>query len=986
MADETTARGRGDENIDHDAKPKFAKVGRFTLIDVVGMGGMGVVYEARDEQLSRRVAVKLLKGSANPDSVARMLREAKAMARLSHPNVVPVFEVGPDGDGLYVAMEYVDGLVLNAWLRQEARDTHTIITRFIEAGRGLEAAHAAGIVHRDFKPANVMIGSDGRSRVLDFGIARVPQPEKSDVPKHSSEPLRSAGSEGTLELGPVTEVGTIIGTPTYMAPEQRYGDTVDERADQYAFCVALWQALFGVVPRPNPTRAPSRKGVNRQLERALRKGLNADRDARWPSMSDLLRELENAGKPTRLVRGLRATLPVLGVTVVVFAAAGGAKWRASAAADDCRQEVQRRARLAWSDETRTTLVEGFDNVEVSFSASSADQLTIQLDEYIERWIDAAEQTCPQAGADAPSLEATLMQPASVCLDDALVSANATVSELLDPDAIIIAGSVGLVQRLADPRLCLEPEFLEATPFDPQASSPEHVRIALASLEASVAVGHGGEHLERARALVAELEQRGLDRLLPRAQLTLGRVLEEIADFDEATNLLRDAYFEGLRMGDYGTAASAASRLVSLVGKRQERHQEGLLWSLHAQFAIDRMWGSARDAQLADLQVRAGRVHAAAGDYDQANEALKSALQIRRTLMGETHPDVGATLEYMADVAIHSGEAEEASKLAFRGLAITEAAFGPQHPKVAGALETQGAVFRLRAKYDEALAVDLRALKILQEAYGEHHPDVGGMLTNVGNSHVALGQNDEAIASFRRALEAGTAADGQLDHRAATALVGLAAALSATADYQGALENTERALVVLERRLGARHDKVVLIQNNRASLLSALGRHEDALELYNDILPILRTRHGDNSEAVATNRLNTGGVYLRLQRGDEARRAFSEALAAFKRALGPTHPRVGLSMFNLAVQDLADEDEDGARVRLRAAATLLRAIPGLQPSEARGALVYLEIARPGEERKFAIEELLRVQALIEDADRSHPLADDVDAALTPLTKR
>src|SRR5450755_1589269 len=210
--------------------PELA-VGRYRLLQLVGRGGMGEVYAAYDPELDRRVAIKILRADARPDHIeaARLAREAQAVAKLSHPNVVAIYDVGSSAGRMFLAMELVEGETLAAWLAHHTRRTSEILSMFLMAGRGLCAAHRAGIVHRDFKPQNVMVARDGSARVMDFGLA-------------------AAGGPGHTQQIRLTKAGAILGTPLYMSPEQMVGQTVDPRADQFSFCVSLWEALHGARP------------------------------------------------------------------------------------------------------------------------------------------------------------------------------------------------------------------------------------------------------------------------------------------------------------------------------------------------------------------------------------------------------------------------------------------------------------------------------------------------------------------------------------------------------------------------------------------------------------------------------------------------------------------------------------------------------------------------------------------------------------------
>jgi WD40 repeat protein len=310
------------------------KIGRFTILRELGAGGMGVVYVAYDEELDRRVAVKLLReSSTDTQGKARLQREAQAMARLSHPNVVTVHEVGTHLEQVFVAMEFVPGGDLRAWLRSP-RTWREVVAMFCQAGEGLAAAHDAGLVHRDFKPDNVLVGVDGRARVADFGLAYARAQEPGREPP--SETPR-ANLERTL-----TQPGAVMGTPAYMSPEQLVGGPIDVRTDQFAFCVALWEGLYGKRPFTGPNFAALvtavcegqivqplvTHDVPAWLHAALVRGLSADAKARWPSMHALLAVLGNDPQARRrrtlriaAIAGL-ATLVIVGLSTIIAAQLG----------------------------------------------------------------------------------------------------------------------------------------------------------------------------------------------------------------------------------------------------------------------------------------------------------------------------------------------------------------------------------------------------------------------------------------------------------------------------------------------------------------------------------------------------------------------------------------------------------------------------------------------------------------------------------------
>jgi hypothetical protein len=283
------------------------RIGRFQLRRLVGQGGMGAIYEAWDETLRRRVAIKLLLAGGGAQVLARMVREARAAAGLSHPNVVAVYEVGAHGDEPYIAMEYVDGVSLVEWLAAAPRGWRDIVEVFLQAGRGLAAAHAAGIVHRDVKPANILVAED-RARVADFGLARS-APVAAAAPPHEPPPIDDR----------LTHTGVLLGTPRYMAPEQRAGGSCDARSDQYSFCLSLHEALFAALPGERPGRA---REVPRWLLAVLERGLRARPSERYPDLHALLADLARGARaPARrriLVAAGAAALLAAAIAAVVL--------------------------------------------------------------------------------------------------------------------------------------------------------------------------------------------------------------------------------------------------------------------------------------------------------------------------------------------------------------------------------------------------------------------------------------------------------------------------------------------------------------------------------------------------------------------------------------------------------------------------------------------------------------------------------------------
>ncbi|HEY8377881.1 MAG TPA: serine/threonine-protein kinase, partial [Nannocystis sp.] len=373
------------------------RIGRFVVLERLGAGGMGVVYAAYDPQLDRKVAVKLLlpslSGSDREDVArARLLREAQALARLSHPNVVAVYDVGTHAGQVFIAMEFIAGESLTSWLKAEPRSVREVLAVFQDAGRGLAAAHRAGLVHGDFKPDNVLVDRAGRVRVVDFGLAFAQEETRTE--EESPGALRS-----TLELSQLpARPGMLVGTPAYMAPEQFHGEPGSARSDQFSFCVSLYEGLYGHRPFAGDDVATLKRAVclgavpdeprDRRLppwlRRVLLRGLHWDAAQRFSDMDQLLAAL--ARDPGR--RWRRAGLTALAV-LTLAGAAWGYRWAI------LREYEQRQGLCAaaaenlagiWDHDRKDMVQKSFMATGVAYAADTWARVAARLDAHTAAWV------------------------------------------------------------------------------------------------------------------------------------------------------------------------------------------------------------------------------------------------------------------------------------------------------------------------------------------------------------------------------------------------------------------------------------------------------------------------------------------------------------------------------------------------------------------------------------------------------------------------
>jgi len=378
--------------------PRGTTIGRYVVLSFLGRGGMGVVYRAYDPDLNRQVAIKVvglreLSDDSREPARQRLLREAQALAKLSHPSVVAVYDVGTVGDDVFIAMELVEGVTLRGWLAERRRSKREILAVFHAAGKGLAAAHQVGVVHRDFKPDNVMVGADGRVRVLDFGLARFG--ESAPRTSRRSLPAIAAGSSE------ITQAGTVLGTPAYMSPEQDAGLEAEPASDQFSFCVALYEALFGYLPHRGDSypelvasRAdaeivspPTRSGVPSRVRRAVLIGLRPTPAHRYASLDALLDDL----KP----RALTSPRAIAVAAVTLLAIGAGSSWfvaRSTAApmGPQCEFAGSDVARV-WNPARRAQLAVAFAGT--PRGAAAAVQVTGALDRWTGDWVNARTKLC-----------------------------------------------------------------------------------------------------------------------------------------------------------------------------------------------------------------------------------------------------------------------------------------------------------------------------------------------------------------------------------------------------------------------------------------------------------------------------------------------------------------------------------------------------------------------------------------------------------------
>jgi tetratricopeptide (TPR) repeat protein len=813
-AEQALERVRG-RLFEHETKP--VALGRYVVLMRLGAGGAGIVYAAYDPELDRRVAIKVVRpgpagSTSRSDARAALLNEARAIARLAHPNVVAVFDVdtgptrvlgeegGADGDAVFIVMELVDGMTLHQWVREEERSWRDVVDVFLQAGRGLAAAHAAGIVHRDFKPGNVLIGEDGRARVLDFGLAQAAPTGAGKSLDHldSSEPDSHAA-----------------GTPAYMAPEQHRAVDVDPRTDQYSFCLALYEGLYKARPfsqsRMNalaeakespPERAPTVADVPRWLFRIVRRGLSPLPADRYPSMRALLAELDN--DPARR----RKTAAIVGASVLVVAAiAAGAFLPGERVRQACVKEGAA-IEDVWNDEARSALRQSVRASGMGFADVTADKVMPWLDDHAEAWKRARTQVCLDTQLEHRWSEA-LHDQAVRCLDERKMEFRSKVNRLISAEARVADKAVTVAAGLRAVEPCLDQDRLRRVPAPPSERLDEvqRVRAQINEARALAAVAAYDEGLALAREAHESAFAVGWPPLTAAARQMVGIILDQQGAYEEAARELEAAYFEAVRGGADEVAVRTAHNLMTTVGIRLNRTEQGFRWSRHAEALMEGVPDRGGLLEASQLGTLAG-LHFRAGEFEEAEQLQRQALELTENALGPHHPQLGRKLANLAILHINTDDYDQALVLQQRALGIFEQALGPGHPATGQMIRDIGITYFFKDDLSEAKSLYEQALTIQTQALGETHPDLAVTLHNLAAVFLQLGDFSAAAEHGARALALREPALGPDDPKIALDLHLLARAKLGLGSTDEARDFALRAQSIREKAFSEGHPETV----------------------------------------------------------------------------------------------------------------------------------------------------------------------------------
>ncbi len=896
--------------------PEITNLGRYLLEDRLGKGGMGEVFRAHDPELDRAIAIKrLIAWSDDDEARIRLQREGQAIARLSHRNVVQVYDVGRDattGD-MFIAMELVDGVTLRQWLRAEDRSFREIADVYAQAGEGLLAAHEQGIVHRDFKPENVLVGRDGVAKVVDFGLAKpagITARTDEDVGHRPARPHRRVGqasragepaSSGRTTLGrssgraspafgsDITPIGARLGTPAYMPPEQSAGTPATPRADQFSFAVALYEGLCGYLPFPGDGPAeyaiavleakmlefPRGTSVPGRLQRAIFRALEPDPRVRFASLRPLLDELgrDPAARRRRALRlgGAVALGGTLTLGIGELARPTDAQERRCNAEAATVEDV-------WSSEIAVRTRDAIAAVDVPFAADTATRASDALDRMSEGWRSARLRWCTASNTDAERPQARVQLTIGACLDRVLARERELVESLAAPDAETLTHAVDAIERLErELGRCDEPAYLAQ--FDESDGDGDGLRR------------HALERLAQARQRL-DLGQhaaglRALDELEPGA-LTPAIALEH--------RMVRSALEKGL--GNIGRARAelelgaqeGLGAAAPLLAAQWNGDYADLLYQLGEHTAIAQPYQRAFELRRRELGPDhidtlladgcRGHEPYARGDYGTALERYRSAAERAAAVASELDGERILLDEWVAQALSHTGNLDEARVLGESLVERLRKSRGDTHPRTLDLLETL-ATAELRAHESERALEHFRAA-LAGRADARHGGDPVGRATtlaNIGAALTDLGRGDEAVSTLERAEDELTQAGFGPEHPNAIAIEANLVELHRRSGRR------EQAIVGYERLLERMHasgfertSDGLMVQLNFATALDDAGRPREAIEVVRRAIALARET-GDT--------VMLGKLLLRLGRaldhaGDRAAAelALSDAQGAF----------------------------------------------------------------------------------------------------------
>ena len=799
--------------------PAGTSVGRFVLLNQLGKGGMGVVYKAYDPELDRRIAVKLLtvqplEGETYSQPRDRLVREAQALAKLNHPNVVAVYDVGTFGTGVYVAMEFVKGKTLRNWLREQKQAFEEILQVFIAAGQGLLAAHEQGIIHRDFKPENVMVGEKNRVWILDFGVAKAASNKRENAIPQSASPLETPSEVPLLNVN-LTHARGYVGTVAYMAPEQLFGRAVTEQSDQFSFCVALYEALYGTRPFSGKSISqieqcilkdevvfPEKSGVPRYLTQILARGLSKKAKDRYPSMEALLDKLKHDPEEIAQKRSSARKRKFLLISLVVCTIAlpiviwHGLRYRTFHLCKAAEGEFE----TVWDNATKTTMRETFLATGKFFALETWERVEKTIDHYLTEWMQLRSDVC-EARLIRGTQSEELFDLQMSCLKTRKHELKALTNIFTRADTGVVQKAVQASSSLTRIASCADEKALRA-PYPPPKTAPAKAMVAtirnrIVDIEALRKTGKYREGLELAQQVA--LSAKAVDYRPVQAELLfqLGVLYERVGEYKTAEKVFYQAEDAAAESKDALLTAKVMAHLVNIVGDQQARFEEGILLARDAE-AMLKVAGNDKRT-LAQIFNNLAGLYYCKGNYVKALDFYRQALSMREKVLGFKHPVRAKTLNNMGATYYNLGEYTKALQCYHEALALQKKVLGSQHPDLAYSLNNIGNVLREQGEYRKAIGYLQQSLKFKEKLLGSEHPLVASTLYNLGATYQNLAEYQKSMEHFRKALSIWENALGPQHPLVAYALNGIGSVLTDQGTPTRALDPLERAASLCEKK-------------------------------------------------------------------------------------------------------------------------------------------------------------------------------------------